>query len=428
VVSGEPPASTTSVPALERTGPSPGRFTTPTGVPLAEELMSSTVETQSRTSLLESTLAYARDRSYVGWDLYDGESSRILRALPVDNRWVNLAFQQVVRRAPVNLRPALLVERRQSYLGSALFALANFAAADLTGDQRYTEEAATLVDWLVDNRSPGYSQFCGGHQHPLQELEARSPAGAPDVVSTAHAVRALLAAHERLDADYLKLARSAADFVLEELDYTETPTGAYVNYRPHDPGTSVTLNANALAARLLLDVAEACDEPRLRERGEAILDYVCARQTPAGGWKYRDPPSASHLSMDNFHNGFIVESLIRHQQLTGDDRYAAHLDRALSFYRETLFDADGAPSHDESSPYPKDVHDVAQGIIVFSRAGDDAFADRILAWGLDHLAAGDGAFYQERRRFYTKRITLMRWCQAWMAYALAVRHQPETLR
>jgi hypothetical protein len=33
---------------------------------------------------------------------------------------------------------------------------------------------------------------------------------------------------------------------------------------------------------------------------------------------------------------------------------------------------------------------------------------------------GDGRFYYRKGRYYTKRITLMRWCQAWMAYALAV--------
>lgn len=36
------------------------------------------------------------------------------------------------------------------------------------------------------------------------------------------------------------------------------------------------------------------------------------------------------------------------------------------------------------------------------------------------LHAGSGRFHYQVRRFGTKPITLMRWCQAWMAYALAV--------
>ena len=447
-------------------------------------------------------LAYARERDYTGWDLYDGESSRILRALPVDNRWLNLAFQQVVRRAPINLRPLLLVEQRRSFLGASLFSLADFAAADLfevgasgfqgragrgdtgpTGARGYRAEGRALAEWLIDNRSVGYSGFCGGHKHPLQGLRSRAMPNTPGVVGTAYAVRALLAAEARTacdvssgsdadfgsgsdadfdndvdvtsrndpdiasgsdpdvasgndpdvacrndsdadssddpDVDFGAAALSAADFVLEDLSYTEHLVGAHVTYTPADRGDSRTLNANALAAKLLLDLHAASGDPRLRRRGEAILDYVVSRQTEAGGWMYRDPPSASHLSMDSFHNGFIVESLLRHHEVTGSDRYAAAIDDGLSFYW-TLFEGDGAPRRDESSAYPRDVHDAAQGIIVFSRVGEHALARRIAGWTLEHLYAGDGRFCHQKRRLYTDRTTLMRWCQAWMAYALGV--------
>jgi hypothetical protein len=64
---------------------------------------------------------------------------------------------------------------------------------------------------------------------------------------------------------------------------------------------------------------------------------------------------------------------------------------------------------------------VAQGIVVFNRVGAQPFAERILRWGREHLYHGDGRFYHQRRRYFTDRTTLMRWCQAWMAYALAVR-------
>jgi hypothetical protein len=407
-------------------------------------------------------LAYARERDYTGWDLYDGESSRILRALPIDNRWLNLAVQQVVRRAPINLRPLLLVEQRRSFLGASLFSLADFAAADLfeagasgfqgragrgdtgpTGARGYRAEGRALAEWLIDNRSVGYSGFCGGHKHPLQGLRSRAMPNTPGVVGTAYAVRALLAAEARTacdvssgsdadfgsgsdadssdgpDVDFGAAALSAADFVLEDLSYTEHLVGAHVKYTPTDRGDSRTLNANALAAKLLLDLHAASGEPRLRRRGEAILDYVVSRQTEAGGWMYRDPPSASHLSMDSFHNGFIVESLLRHREVTGSDRYAAAIDDGLSFYW-TLFEGDGAPRRDESSAYPRDVHDAAQGIIVFSRVGEHALARRIAGWTLEHLYAGDGRFCHQKRRLYTDRTTLMRWCQAWMAYALGV--------
>jgi hypothetical protein len=54
---------------------------------------------------------------------------------------------------------------------------------------------------------------------------------------------------------------------------------------------------------------------------------------------------------------------------------------------------------------------------VFTYAGELAFARRILRWAFSNLAAGDGGFYYRKERFHTKRAVLMRWCQAWMAYA-----------
>ena len=369
---------------------------------------------------LLSTLSYARERDYTGWDLYDGESSRILRALPADNKWLNLAFQQSVRRAPVNIRRLLMVEQRRNYMGAALFTMANLAAYELTREKGYREEARRLADWLVEERCRGYAGYCGSFSHPLQDLSNRCLPKTPDIVDTAIGVRALLAAGDAIDPKYRELALTAPEFVFEDLDYRPTPdgVGARIHYRTTDTGEPYTLNANALGARLLLDCYERTGEERLREAATEILKYVASKQTPEGGWKYMDPASASHLSMDNFHNGYIVESFHRYEELVGDGRFDSTLDRALCFYRNTLFDDDGAPHFDESNAYPRDVHSSAVGAIVFSRLGETGFSRRVLSWAIRNLSDGNGRFYHEQRRFYTKRITLMRWCQAWMAHAL----------
>lgn len=363
------------------------------------------------------TLAYARERDYTGWDLYDGESSRLLRAIPIDSKWLNLAFQQVPRRAPINLRRPLLVEQRRNFMGAALFALANFGVAALTDHESFRREATRLVDWLVRDRCEGYAGFCGGHNHPVQGLSTRTTPDVPGIVGTAYAVKALLVAGERIDGRYREIAHTASRFVIDDLDYEETPDGARIDYTPVESDAYDTLNAIALGARLLIDCHATGGDDHLRQRAGRLLDHVVARQTDAGGWPYRDPPDSSHLSMDNFHNGFVIEALLRYRAVTGTDRYDEPIRRGLEFYRG-LFDGDGAPHYDESNTYPRDVHASAQGGIVFSQV-DPPFGATVLRWAIDELSDGNGRFYHERRRLYTKRITLMRWCQAWMAYALA---------
>jgi uncharacterized protein YyaL (SSP411 family) len=367
---------------------------------------------------LVATLDYSREREYRGWDLYDGESSRILRALPIDNKWVNLVFQQSVRRSPVNIRPLLLVERRRNFMGIALFAVANLRMYEMTGQERFREDARELVDWLVENRSEGYRGFCGGHKHPLQRLSKRTLPNDPGIVGTTYAVKALLAAGEHIGPAYRNVALTAADFVFEDLDYSPHPDGARIKYKPVDSGDHYTLNANALGARLLTNLYDVAGEPRFLEGARNILDYVAAQQTDEGGWMYRDPPESSHLSLDNFHNGFVIESLLRYQEIAGEERYAETLAEAVRFYRG-LFAADGAPRYDESNEYPRDVHSSAQGAVVFTMLGDGESARRAIEWAVMNLSNQKGAFYHEQRRYYTKRTTLMRWCQAWMAHGIS---------
>ncbi|SFR49203.1 prenyltransferase/squalene oxidase repeat-containing protein [Halorubrum sodomense] len=383
--------------------------------------------------ILTETLRYARERDYTGWDYFDGMSSRIRRALPFETKWTNILIQEVIKRAPVNVRRLMSVEQRQSFKGTALFVLANRRAYDRLGDACYRREADRLSTWLVENRTRGYGGFCGGHQHATQGLDKRLPAKHPGIVSTGYAVRALLSQSDGTgdvenDADPLDgaaggslaaVAESALPFVFEALNYRESDGTARIDYHAGaEAGEATVINANALGARLLLDLHDRHPRPELRERAERILDYVASQQADVGGWTYTDPPSASHLSMDNHHNGFVLESLLRHREVTGATRYDDTLERGIEFYRRTLFEPSGAPNWDEESAYPKDVHAAAEGIVLFSAAGDTAFASRIIDWTLSELYAGDGQFYYQKRRFYTKRFTLMRWCQAWMAFAL----------
>jgi hypothetical protein len=365
------------------------------------------------------TLEYARERDYTGYDYFDGMSSRVLQALPVDNKWVNIAVQESIKRAPVNVRPYFLVEQRQNFKGTALFSMANETAYSLTGDEMYREESRALADWLVDNRADGYAGFCGGHTHEMQQLDERRPANTPNVVPTSYGVKALLRAAE-YEGDYATVARTAAAFVDEDLKYTEFDDGARIVYQPYFDGEFYTLNGGAVGARLHVDLYEEFGDPALLDRARKLLDYIATKQTDVGGWMYRDPASASHLSMDNHHNGFVLESYLRYQEVAGDERYRDTVERSLQFHREYLFDPNGAPNWDEQKAYPKDIHAATQGIIVFSKAGEFTFARKILDWVFANLYAGQGQFYYQKRRFYTKRFTLMRWCQAWMAYALAV--------
>lgn len=373
----------------------------------------------SHLDLLTETLEYARDREYTGWDYGDGMSSRVLQSLPLESKWLNIAVQETIKRAPINLRPLFRVEQRRNLKGAALFAMANLTAHELTGQAEYRRDGRDLIDWLLDSYPKGYNGFCCTHPHDLQTLDGVVTAGTPGVVGTAYGVKALLRAAKRFEKSYADTARTAADFVLDDLDYTETGESAKINYKTTDDGKYYTLNANALGARLLIDLYDRSNDPTLKDCSTKILNYVARKQTSEGGWYYRDPRSASHLSMDNHHNGFIIECFQRYRTVTGSRKYNDVLESALDFYRGTLFESTGAPNFDEANAFPRDIHAATQGVLVFTYAGDHQFADRIIDWTHENMYAGNGGYYSRKQSFYTNRHVLMRWCVAWMAYALS---------
>ncbi|MFW6457465.1 MAG: hypothetical protein ACOC0A_04145, partial [Planctomycetota bacterium] len=49
------------------------------------------------------------------------------------------------------------------------------------------------------------------------------------------------------------------------------------------------------------------------------------------------------------------------------------------------------------------------------------WAGRVLEWTLENMwDDADSRFYYQKGRIWTKTFTLMRWCQAWMCYAMSV--------
>jgi hypothetical protein len=369
-------------------------------------------------TVLQQTLEYSRERDYIGWDKHDGMSSRIRRSIPFETKYTNLLIQETIKRAPVNVRSLLLVEKRPNPKGLGLFSMANLNAYILTEQDAYRTEARTLCDRIVSHNIASVEGFSLPHAHELQGISEKRPAGTPNIVSTSFGVKALLRASE-ISERYATRARESADFVHSELLHEESEDDLRIRYTPGDGSSSFTLNANALAARLFVDLYDYFAKDEFRESAKKIFDYVETQQHETGGWDYRDPPSASHLGMDNYHNGFIIESFLRYQDVVEADAFTGTVDDALQFYRTVLYDDDGAPHWDEESTYPRDVHAAAQGIVTFTHAGDLEFARRIIDWTIENLYAGGGQFYYQKRRWYTKRLTLMRWCQAWMAYAIS---------
>jgi hypothetical protein len=378
--------------------------------------------------VLEQVLDTARVDDFAGWSKHDALNARWLETVAGRWKWSRLVATQAVMRSPVDVRRVLGVRKARNPKGLALFARALLARHRMSGDEQDGREAAQLLDWLVDHPSPRFCGLSWGYPYPWQDVGFFAPRDFPNRVVTSFVGQALLDGYETLgDQRYLAAAGEAVRFLLEApKTLFEDHERRCVSYVPDDAVTWIVMDVSALAGALAARLGALRGDHTLIAEGGRLVRYVVSKQTADGAWFYAEPPSASHITHDNYHTGFILDAIQQWGRESGSEEFAGAYERGLDFYERRLFEADGAPRFMSDQQYPYDIHGCAQGVITFSlsqqhssKGGD--VAQRVLAWTIANMwDPASGWFYYQKRRWYRTKIRELRWCQAWMAWALAL--------
>ena len=368
-------------------------------------------------------LTYCGANDWAGYDPYDAVNSRAFAALPfLNSRLPRLILTQVLKRSPINIRRLLLIPKTQNPKAIALF-LSAFLKLSRIGVARAGDFVELMIERLIALRSQGVPHWCWGYSFPWQTRTIVVPTGAPNLVCTTFVGNALLDAYEQhQDPRCLSMAASAAEYILDELYWTDGNSSAGFSYPlPHLRGQ--VHNANFLGAALLCRVdkhmmsAQKFLGPALR-----VARYSAAKQHADGSWDYGEAPSQRWI--DNFHTGYnlcALQSIGRYAEST---EFESCIRRGLEFYRAHFFREDGAPRYFHNRTYPLDIHCVAQSIItlLLLRDLDPAnvpLARSVFQWAVNHMWDERGYFYYHVLRFCTIRIPYMRWGQAWMLLAMS---------
>ena len=372
--------------------------------------------------ICDDCLAWARERDYAGYDPYDGLNSPVFD--PLTNNWLTrLIAMHAVNKAPVNLRPLLRIPAERNPKGIALFAMAYLNRYRETGDTIERARAETLLCWLNDNRSTKYDLAAWGYNFDWQNARKFFlSAYDPSIVVTVFGGRAFLEYYETTGESWaLKTAESAATFIQRQINHKRVNGFDVFTYTPHD--SFVLINTNALAAGFFYQLASHTSATELSERATELFEFVVDSQANSGGWYYAMPANESHLSHDNFHTGFVLESLYEYAMDQPAD-HPAHeaYKRGLQFYRNNLFDENGAPRFEAEKRYPYDAHAAAQAILTFTQRDtdqDQEFAKSVCKWTMKNMLDSEGYFYRRISRVLTDQTPYMRWSQAWMCRALS---------
>ncbi len=378
---------------------------------------------QKISHVLESVLAWSRQSAYRGYNKHDGLNSPILNTCLGWAKWPRIIAIQGVMRFPVNLRPLLMTQKVYNPKGLALFIQSFLDLYQLNKEQKYLDEALQLIELLEDCASQGpWRGKAWGYQYSWQDPGFFAPAGMPNAVVTSFVCEALLDAYRvTQNQHYLSLVASAIDFFLNDLTQLKnTETELCLGYMPV-PMTMRVMDVSILVGTVISQYAILADKPELTATAKKLIQYVINQQTDYHAWYYTDPPSDSLITHDNYHTGFILDALWRYIQTSNDQQWLTNYYDGLEFYAKHHFKENGAPKWMHDTDYPFDIHGAAQGILTFSRHFKEypGLADKIVKWSIDHMYHPSGRFYYQKRKYFTIRFTLLRWCNAWMCRALA---------
>jgi len=325
-----------------------------------------------------------------------------------------------MKRSPVNIRPLLLVPKSENPKGISVFlsAMVRLAESGLFHCDDFIDH---LLKRLLELRSPETPYYCWGYNFDWQSRNGFLPKFVPNIICTTFAGNALLdVCAKSPNTEYLNMAKSAGDYILDHLCKTSADNEIFFNYTPLE--NDKVHNANLLGAAFLSRLYSLTGDNKFLISASRATHYSTIRQHPDGSWSYGEDKTQQWI--DNFHTGYNLCALRDIGIFLKTDEFEPHVERGFKFYHDHFFREDAAPKYFDDRTYPLDIHSVAQSIITLIALKDIApdnieLANRVCKWAINNMWDNRGFFYYQLTPFYNNKISYMRWSQAWMLLALA---------
>jgi hypothetical protein len=325
--------------------------------------------------------------------------------------------------SPVNLRPVLGIRPAQSTKAMGYLARAYLKLDRCDPYAGYADCARSALEWLLKHPSVGYSGLAWGNHFDYQNRLFYLPAGEPTVVWTTLIGHAFLDAWEQLgESRWLEAAHSTAAFVLNDLERREDGRGICISYIPS--AFSAVHNANMLAAGFLARTAMHTGDDESVVVARRAVDYTVGCQQGNGSWWYGEAENLRWV--DNFHTGYILDSLWWYMLGSGETIHLDSYRRGAGFFVANFFRADGLPKYYPHRWWPVDIQCAAQGtesLALLAHTLDSRplleLAGRVATWTIEHMQQADGHFAYQLWPGWLNRTPMLHWGQATMLHALA---------
>jgi rhamnogalacturonyl hydrolase YesR len=369
---------------------------------------------------LKKVERWVEDHNYQAYEPFDGLSSP-LRALTFGNLLMERLLMQAVRQSPINLRPLVGIKPLPSTKGRGYMAAGYLTMYRLTGDETYRRKAVGCLEWLMEHKSPKFSEYSWANHFDFSGRGGGYKKHESIIVWSSLIGQAFLDGFEILgERRYLEVADSVCRWILA-LPRERTESGACLSY--FAIGQASVHNANLLGGAVLARTWRHTRNPQYLSVAADAIRYTCSRQRPDGSWWYAEPEKYHWI--DSFHTGYNLDSVKCYIENTGDETYRAGMLKGLEYYTRHFFRADGCPRYYHERTQPIDSQCAAQAIetlSIFSEMAPDCatLADRVAAWTIRNMQARDGHFYYRLYPIVRAKTPMLHWAQATTYRALTL--------
>jgi hypothetical protein len=387
---------------------------------------------ENKNKILDSIIALEKfilNENYKGYDPFDALLSPLFR-LPVfkKSKVIRLGFQQMLKRSPVNFRRMLNIKKGLNPVTAGLCVQAySYLAKIFPGKENfYSKEIEQLTDELIKLRSKNYSGYCWGYDFDWEARYASIPAFTPTVVATGFITNSLYTNYQLTgNQRSIELCLKAVPFVMNDLNKIYFDEIFCYSYSPLD--RQVVYNATLKGARVLLHAYNYLNANNNNEYNfsteeiykemSMTISFVAENQNPDGSWSYSKGDTRTWI--DNFHTGYILDILKEFNDSTGNNDFNDNIIRGKDYYFENFFYQNKIAKYYNNSLYPIDSTAAAQSIITSLRFDKLDLAANVALWMIENMQDRSGFFYYQKKKFFTNRISYMRWSNAWMLTALS---------
>ncbi|WP_243685501.1 hypothetical protein [Methanosarcina barkeri] len=274
---------------------------------------------------------------------YDALNSKIVNKFCSSSQLLEILVTQLNKYSILNIRPIIGVEKGLDVKGMSLFAQSFSKIYSLTNDQRYKEDLFECSNFLKNKslkQKYGFDCWAGHYfYHRGFDGDILTPE-IPDIITTSNVIKAMVDSYLIFKDEALKdIGKSACDFLIKDL-LRKTDDGLY--YLQYDTLSEdkIVTDASAKGLTAICKLMPLFDDAEMRTVACKLSEFLIRTQDSDGCWIYTKYKSGKIRRQTDFHQGFIIDSLVEYLSFAEpkeQDRLIDSIKRGVNFYRKNSF-------------------------------------------------------------------------------------------